>query len=207
MLRSSHRVVFALVSLLVVGSWCQASWYNPVSWFKKDKSYETLIVTGNYVDSRLLAELIQRQKHHPILLLPSGNETDTLFFLGPNGKAVKLDKDNYLWLVNYIEPKTILFLGDEHFAPTEYSQQVKDKYAILAYDSKDWSNIAVSCGELFGIKHLAGDFSQLRSRIDDDGKIKGPKNVEALWKGGEKTDEVPAAEATAVSAVATDLKK
>ena len=73
---------------------CEASWWNPLSWFRKSeaKRADTLIVTGNYVKSRILAELIQRETEQPVLLLPSGKEVITMFFLTPTEETLEIKK-------------------------------------------------------------------------------------------------------------------
>lgn len=177
------RVCAGLASLMLMVTVCQAKWFNPVSWFNAnpDKKYETVIVTGNYVQSRVLAELVQHHTDHPVLLLPTGKETDRMFFLGPEGKAIEVKQENYVWLINYIRPKTVLFLGDTSYAPTEYIDRLKSSAATCVYNNSNWEQIAVSVGKLLNVKTLAKEYRQLLGQLDSQGKRRRPGDIDNIW--------------------------
>lgn len=148
--------------------------------FSRNREYDTLVVTGNYVDSRLLAELIQDAREHPILLLPTG-EDPVMYLLGAEGAATRIQPEDLEWLVDYLSPRTIIFLGDESYAPKAYRDRLKDRWAVATYDNGDWEVIARSVGELLDIKDLEEDYRELRRKLDRRGRVKPEKDFNALF--------------------------
>ena len=70
-IKVSMLVVLVITSMLPVyaGSW---NWTRPYK--MPEKNVNTLIVIGNYRIPRLLADLIQSETKHPILLLPADTD-------------------------------------------------------------------------------------------------------------------------------------
>ena len=101
-----------LVSLCFVNV-SHAQWYNPMSWSwlkgKRAQRVEILIVTSNHIKSKLLADLIQYETGQPILLLPTGNETEDMFFLLPTGESDEINKTDFVRFVDFLQPKNVLF--------------------------------------------------------------------------------------------------
>lgn len=140
---------------------CQAKWWKPWSWkwlpWKKAKKVETLIITGNFVKSRLLAELLQAELKQPVLLLP-GDTKDSLYALGPDGSAIKVARQHFKAFVKYIHPHQILILGDNNYVPTSYSDSLKGIVPVWRLSGTDWEKLAVSSGEVFHLKELGFNY-------------------------------------------------
>ena len=164
-----------------------AAWWNPVSWFKKKgpKRAETLVITGNYVKSRILAELIQTKNKQPILLLPTGNESDTMFFITPIEDTLEVKKEDFLKFINFLDPERVLSLGNEAYTPAEYIEPLKDQIPVWSVTNNDWETIAFGVEELLKIKRLGYDYLVLLNQLDDKGRLKPAASTQTF--GGYKT--------------------
>ena len=182
MTRTSTSLYIVSVSCLCLVFTTSAAWWNPVSWFKKKgpQRAETLVITGNYVKSRLLAELIQFKSKQPILLLPTGNESDIMFFLTPTEETLEVKKDDYLKFIHFLDPKRVLFLGNELYTPSSYIEQLTDHLPVWSVTNNDWEKIALSVEELLKIKHLEYDYLVLLHQLDDKGHLKPAASTETI---------------------------
>lgn len=173
----------AVAMLMVIGAQGQAGWWNPKNWGKKKvRRFDTLIVTGNFVKSRLLAELIQLETKQPILLLP-GDDSEICYGLGPNADAIELREDQYLEFVEHIHPRRVLFLGNSRYVPDKYIELVKDRYAVWSVRNAEWETIAISCGDMLRLKDLAIDYlvllEQMREAQRAREKVSGQRPAQA----------------------------
>ena len=166
-----------------------AGWWNPASGFQKKgpKRAETLVVAGNYVKARILAELIQHKSKQPVLLLPTGNESDTMFFLTPTDDTLQVKKDDYLRFINFLNPKRVLFIGNEKYTPPEYVEPLEDRLPVWSVTNNDWKTIAFSVEDLLKLKRLGYDYLVLLNQLDDQGRLKRPASTEVF--GGYRTNE------------------
>ena len=128
----------------------------------------TLMITGNYLDSRLLVELAQHRTKQPILLLsPDGFQNYQLFFMPPGSKAVAEPKEKFLELIDFINPKRIVFLGDTDFVPQSFIDLVQDKYATFILNIKEWQKNAEALGDLLKQPKLDRLYVDYRSRMNE----------------------------------------
>jgi len=139
------------------------SFLNP----KNPKRIKTLIVTGNFVKSRMLAELIQFRTNQPILLLPTGNEEGTMYFLGPELQAYELEPANFKDFVAFLQPKKVLFLGDKNYAPPEFIDELGEVATTWVVNSGDWEQIAFSVEEVMRIRKLTFDYLVLLKQLEE----------------------------------------
>lgn len=137
-------IVAALCTLLVAGSSC--------SLFKKGSRarVNTLLVTGNYLKPRLLCELAQYRSKQPIILFEQDEESDAprLFYLSASNKSEEISAAKFAGFVKYLNPKTVIFLGDESCVPAEYVNQVQDDFRVMHLNSTDWDRNAQMLGEI-----------------------------------------------------------
>jgi len=139
------------------------SFLNP----KNSKRIKTLIVTGNFVKSRMLAELIQFRTKQPILLLPTGNEERTMYFLGPDLQAYEIDRDDFKDFVAFLQPKKVLFLGDKNYSPSEYIEELEKVTTTWVVNSSDWEQIAFSVEDVMSIRKLTFDYLVLLKQLEE----------------------------------------
>ena len=51
-------------------------------------------------------------------------------------------------LVDFINPRRIVFLGDSDFVPQSFIDLAQEKYPVFILNSKDWEKNAQSLGDL-----------------------------------------------------------
>ncbi len=179
------RFFFFTVILLSVSmiTTVDAQWYNPKSWplfnSKKAKRVDILIVTTNYVKSKLLADLIQYETNQPILLLPTGSEKDKMFFLLPTHESDEMNEKDFLRFIDFLQPKNVLFLGDERYAPTQYIDRIKDVAGTWLIPGSNWELIARAAGDMLRLRNLELNYLILLNQLDSKGQIKPPPTTES----------------------------
>jgi hypothetical protein len=169
---------------------------------KKPRRVETLIITGNFIKSRILAELVQDESKQPVLLLPTGNEDDVCYYLPPKGQSLEIEAKDFISFVEFLQPRKVLFLGNAQYASPDYHQALLQHNIVTwAVTNDDWEQIANSVGETMKIKNLYFDYLVLLNQIDAEGKVIGPYQETRFGEfltgeGGEKwMPEVPPEEA------------
>ena len=111
MTHPTRKILYGLAALAILTSSALAAGdgWRILDVFQRNKAkrIEILIVTGNYVQSRVLAEVIQYATKQPILLLPTGNEKDIMYFLGPKMEALEIEETDYVQLIDFLQPKKV----------------------------------------------------------------------------------------------------
>ncbi len=177
------------VTILSFATTSNASWWNPLNWMERNraKRVETLLVTSNYVKSRILAELVQFEIKQPILLLPTANEPETIYFLSPTKETLEISKDDYLKFIDFLQPNKVLFLGNDSYVSDEYIALTRDRVATWSIANDDWETIAFSVGEMLRLKHLGFDYLVLLNQLDENGRLKPAASTDFF--GGYITNE------------------
>ncbi len=183
----SRAIMIVGLSIICVNA-AQASWWNPFSWFsgKKIKRIDTLLITGNYVKSRVLVELIQMELKQPILLLPTGEEGDSFFFLAHNRETFQVKREDYPRFINFLQPKKVMFIGNQDYCPHEYMDIIKEQVPVWSIPNDNWEMIAFSVGDVLKVKKLGFDYMVLQNQLDAGGKIKPPATTDVF--GGYMTN-------------------
>ena len=109
---------------------------------------ETLMVTGNYVDSRLLVELAQWRTKQPILLFsPEQDGSSQLYFLTAGGKVTNMEIEKFQEILEFINPKRVIFLGGNDYVPANFVEMARAQYPVVIIDSADWQRNSFALGE------------------------------------------------------------
>jgi hypothetical protein len=178
-LKRMYCLSLVLVSLCFVNV-SHGQWWNPKSWVKgqRAKRADILIVTSNHIKSRMLAESIQSYTKQPVLLLPTGNETEDMFLLLPDGESDEIDRDDFVRFVDFLQPRNVLFLGDENYVPSEFIEEIKDVVGSWSVAGNNWELIAFSVGDMLKLKNLGFDYLVYLNQLDSSGHIKPPASTE-----------------------------
>jgi hypothetical protein len=130
---------------------------------------QTLLVTGNYSEPRLLAELIQAENRQPILLIPAINR-ENIYFMPPQraSKALQIPHDELTNFVNFIGPEQILILGNTNYVPNKYTEKITNNQVIWRVTGKNWKNIAASVGKFLNLTNLSSDYDTLVDKLKDE---------------------------------------
>jgi len=137
----------------------------------------TLIVAGNYVRSRLLAELIQRKIKQPILLVTEKQGgTYDIYYMPYGPDAVSLERDNLVEFTDLLNPKRIVVIGDSTYVPTEIVSLFEDRFPSVKVDSPNWAKNAESLATLFRYRSLPRHFADLlkAGRVANDDRLSSP---------------------------------
>jgi len=148
----------------------QALTLNP---FKRDGRVKasSLMITGNYVDSRLLAELAQYYSKQPLLVIsPDVDGGYQLFFTPATKKATAISPDEFIDIIKYINPKRIIVIGNDSYVPMKFVDQARADYSIISLDSDNWSKNAAALGDLLKIEKLPTLFEEYKKNIDSIAK-------------------------------------
>jgi|GEM_PF-5994605 len=208
------RVLSVFVFMMFAAN-AAANWRLPKLGKKKPKRIEALVVTGNFVESRVLAELIQQRLEQPMLLLPTGSEDDRCYYVPPSGQSLEVDDGDFLEFVRFLRPKKVLFLGSERYAPQAFHDKlIGAEIPTWAINNEDWGQIAASTEDLLQVKNLHLDYLVLIEQVDADGRIVSPVNHTIFGEyvvgdgrqGKEWIDRRKKLEAQAVDAAAAKAK-
>jgi len=176
MKRNKIIVAMAVVSvlslingLLYAGAW---NWQRP---FKTpERNIETLVITGNYRQPRLIADLFQNETNQPIIVLPSDG-SDKAYFLSGNrsDKTLIIDKKDFSNFVKFCNPELILIIGDKHYTPDEFIDLINPKQTQVRIHNKYWLDVVKTIQQFFGLTYIERDFKQQMELINS-GKLYQP---------------------------------
>lgn len=163
------RVNAWIFGAVAIGAICLSAVPARAEWkpFKvPTQEVTTLIITGNYARSRLLAELIQVETKQPILLIPAKNHTK-IYFMPPKnrGEAVEIPEKELTNFIRFIDPRQVLVLGDDNYVPYKYRRMVNQFVPVWVIYGQDWERNAESIGKLMKQTSLAGDYRRLLSKL------------------------------------------
>ena len=149
----------------------------------KEIKPDFLIVTSNYIKSRMLAELIQHHTKQPILLLPTGEEQDTMYAMRADGHSIKFNEKHYLDFVSSLNPSTVLFLGDERYAPERYQKIAQKLKPTTVVSHPEWDKVAEGVGGLFQLDKLKPQYDSMLAQLDEvNGTIREQNAWQRVWK-------------------------
>jgi hypothetical protein len=151
-----------LVAAVVACVTADAGWFG----FGK-RRVDTLLVTGNYAKSRLLAELFQHETRQPIVLIsPEDVGRDQLYFMPTVPEAMAFESAKYVEFIDFLHPARIVFLGDPSFVPTSYIDQVRGRYPVVVLNSRDWLDNAKALGGIIRDRSLAKRYGSYFEKLD-----------------------------------------
>lgn len=124
----------------------------------------TLLITGNYPESRLLAELIQNETKQPIVLLPP-TPGGKIYFVPSKGQGLEIQDEKYTKFIKFLNPKQILIIGDHRYVSESYIARISQNQTFIRINNEDWQQIAVSAGRILDLPNLADDFERLYKQL------------------------------------------
>jgi hypothetical protein len=180
---------FSLVNgLLYAEAW---NWHRP---FKTPgRNIETLVITGNYRQPRLIADLFQNETNQPIIVLPSDG-SDRAYFLSGNrsDKTLVIEKKNFANFVKFCNPKLILIIGDKHYTPDGFIDLINARQTKVRINNKYWLDVVKTIHEFFGLTYIERDFKQ-QVELINSGKLYQPAENDAIPVSTIESTDRPAA--------------
>ncbi len=161
------RGAFLVAVFATSGMVAQAGWLDGINVFRKNR-VDTLLITGNFGRSRVLAELAQDKRKHPILLIsPEANGQDELFFMPTRPEAEPLPQDKFIGFIEFLKPGRVIVLGDANFVPTRYVEQLaRSNVSTIVINSEDWAKNAEALGRILGYQGLAKLYAGYVTKLD-----------------------------------------
>lgn len=136
-----------------------------------DKDIITLVITSNYVKSKLLAELIQNETKQPYILLPSSRDKK-IYFCPSRKKGLEIVEENLSQFIKFTNPKQIIILGDEKFVSEKYLKMIDKSQTVWVVSNKNWNEAASSIEKFLNLNNLARDFKRLSEEYDSGRRYK-----------------------------------
>jgi len=134
--------------------------------FSSENRVDALLVVGNYLEPRLLAELVQSKTKQPLLIVsPEAVGTTKLFFMPWDPPAHELPASDYLGFVSLLNPKQVVFIGDDVYMPRPYVDQLRGRFPIVTVASGDWQKDAKALAEMFGCRNVPKAFAESLVKI------------------------------------------
>lgn len=159
----SKVLVGAMLLLITVGVFAGAWGYHGP---KRD--VVTLIVTANYEQPRLLAELIQNESRQPYLLLPA-RDKGHIYFCPPKkfGKVKVVPRESFSRNIAFIAPKQIIVLGNNNYVPDYYVAALRKIAPVHVIDSETWQAAADSLAPSLNLSKLPNSYRKLSSQLSE----------------------------------------
>ncbi len=152
-----------ILALLVISQVNFASFWSSLKFWEPDQ-VDTLIITGNYLNSRALAELVQLETDNPIILVSKDAFPDKFYYLPlPNEKTTTVHKMSRLKdILSFIKPKSALVIGDEKYVDKSIIQILAQKeIATLHVKSDSWPANAKSVAKHFDDDELVEKYAKI----------------------------------------------
>ncbi len=164
------QILVALSITLTIGTYA-APWaaHGP-----KDEP-KTLIVTGNYQSPRLIAELIQNEGRHPILLLPAYETGDTRIIHMQPKQALQIPAHRLDAWIRACKVTRLIILGDNNYIQQKYLDSIDKSIPRIQVTGSDWNRIAYELTDLLNLSNLGVDYARLRPQIDERRKNAQPR--------------------------------
>ena len=131
------------------------------------KPSETLIVTGNILESRALAEVAQFYAGCNVLLChPEADGKVSYFLLTKGDTSVAITESINEFVSNKLAPKNIVVLGDSRYVPYSFDESLRarNQFSVVRMASADWPTNAK---ELASYLHKRRVASQYKKKMDE----------------------------------------
>lgn len=174
----SSKIGLLLLAAMVLTPVLQADWTDIFRPFGPRQKINTLIITANYRNPLLLAELVQTQNRQPYILVPATQdiEQDIVYFCPshPKAPALQVRKADFARFVQFVNPQQVIILGDTTYVPQEYVDAIDARIARVVI-SGDWQRAASTLGQSLNLTNLDGDYRKLVAKLDEREPIYKPE--------------------------------
>ena len=160
---------------LVVLAFCVCTGAFAASWITNGPKRDivTLVVTANYKNPRLLAELILNESRQPYLLLPTPqSKLQKIIFVQPKGPALEITPGKLKHYLSFLNPRRIVVLGDERYVSDqfvgEYLKKLETPIPVVRIEGNDWNRVAEETTYLLSLSHLGDNFKRLRQEMENN---------------------------------------
>ena len=156
----AQKMIVALVA--VVLAWPMAGTAGIFSAFAREYGSDSLLVTGNYLRPRLLAEWVQRRTGAAILLVDQ-NGADRVFYISVDAeKPLELEAGSTAEFVKQRNPRRVVILGNDSVVPPRISMVLEDRFptSTAKIARQDWDLNATAVANLFEYNRLPAVYAK-----------------------------------------------
>ncbi|OGV38629.1 MAG: hypothetical protein A2020_03645 [Lentisphaerae bacterium GWF2_45_14] len=136
----------------------------------------TLVITSNYKNSRLMADLIQNENKQPYILLPAVGQTK-IFFCPAREKALEIQESELPRFIKYLNPRQILVIGDKRYVSDKYLKLIDQNQTVITVKNTNWNQAAQRIETLMDLSNLSYDFKHLSDKLES-GQLYRPTTYE-----------------------------
>jgi hypothetical protein len=131
-----------------------------------DKDIITLMMTGNFAKSRLMADLIQNENKQPYILLPASGKGRIFFCPSGKRKALEILEKDLARFIKFVNPKQIIVIGNKHYVPQKYLDKIDPNQTVIIIKNKNWNIAAERIARLLDLSNLASDYKKLYEKLE-----------------------------------------
>ena len=167
----NRRMWFAGAVLAVGIMWQgEAKAGNPWTWFLSlfpQNRVDVLMVSGNYAKPRLLAELVQKRNSQPFLLISPTANGEELYLMPAGNEATVTAKEKFVELVEFMQPRQVIFLGDSDYMPAQYVELIRNRFPVTQIIGDDWNKNAQNLAQLLHLNNLSERYAELLKVLEE----------------------------------------
>jgi len=154
-------VISACVSATAMAGW---DFLRPYQGPKSD--IITLVITSNYNQPRILADVVMSATDQPYILLPTKDQTKIFFIPAHRKPALEIKEADLTRFICFVNPQQIIVLGDERYIPAKYMQSIPDEYTSMIVYNSDWTKVAKTLGTFFNKPNVYYDYKRLTEQFN-----------------------------------------
>ena len=155
---------FAILTISMSAQAGYWDWSRPYRGPTKD--IITLVVTSNYKNSRMMADLIQGENKQPYILLPAVGQSKIFFCPARGEKSLEIQEADLPRFIKYINPKQILIIGDNNYVPEKYRKLIDQNQTVIAVRNKNWIEASRRVENILDLSNLSYDYKKLYDRLE-----------------------------------------
>lgn len=153
--RTVLSLIIVLASLGIESRAVDLSKWNPLRYWGRKNRVDSLIITGNFSRSRLLAELAQTKTKQPIILIsPESQGQNQMYFMPSRPEAMAFESARYRDFISFLQPRRVVILGDARFVPQTFVEEARSLCPTVIINGADWRKNAKALGDVLRHRSL-----------------------------------------------------
>ncbi len=139
-------------------------WTQPYQGPKKD--IVNLIITGNYRDTLLLAQVAQYHTKQPFILLPAKGQNQIFFWPARQNTAMEIAEKDFSRFISFLNPERIIVIGSTNVVSEKYINMIPRDQTVVVIYNQDWQRVAQSLDAFMREPNISADFTRLKGQLD-----------------------------------------
>jgi hypothetical protein len=139
----------------------------------------TLMITSNYKDPLVIAQLVQDETKQPYLLLPAINGKGIFFNPPPerSKEALEINEENFARFIKFVNPTQIVIFGNGLYVSDKYRKMISPEIPVITIEGDNWQRIADRVSILLDASNVSYDYKKLSSQLNSG--LYKPKRTKA----------------------------